>query len=543
MTDQTVNKILLFEDNPVDAKLISKMLHKNDAASFKIECHNRLSEGLKFLADNEIHTILLDLNLPDSQGMDTFAEVHKIAPSTPVIVLTGTDDEMLAIDAVQAGAQDYLVKGQTNGQMLSRSIFYAIERNRLQNSLMALVIKDPLTNLYNRRGLQEILSRELKWLQRGRSNLIVILVDIDNFKHINDSLGHAVGDVMLQEISRKLKATLRETDYLARIGGDEFMILLPETRLAEAMCVAEKLRLGIKESTITINAEKVNVTTSMGVMEVSPTISSIDELLSQTHAVLYKSKHSGKDKVSVVSKGQTPLGDKSNGLSKVIEILRRGGSLRAASQPIMRLADEQVTGYEFLCRLSHEEFDMPVDFFRISMEADILTLVDHDCLRTSVKKASSMPKKLRKHVNLFPSTLINIPVDDLLDEFPVDGRDTFCIEISEQQIIGDPSYLLKQVEALKAAGILIAIDDVGYGNSCLESLLLLNPHIIKIDKKCIIGIGKDKGLLQTLKRLLRIANSLDSEIVAEGIETKEDLKVLVDLGVEYGQGYLWGKPA
>jgi EAL domain-containing protein (putative c-di-GMP-specific phosphodiesterase class I) len=140
--------------------------------------------------------------------------------------------------------------------------------------------------------------------------------------------------------------------------------------------------------------------------------------------------------------------------------------------------------------------------------------------------------------------MIAIPPEHLLASFPQPlPPDTFVVEISEQQIIGDPSYLLEPVRALRDAGILIAIDDVGYGNSCLESLILLEPDIIKIDKRCITGLAHDRERIDSLRRYVSLGRTLNCETIAEGIEAREDVEILRDLGVEYGQGFLWGRPA
>jgi len=136
------------------------------------------------------------------------------------------------------------------------------------------------------------------------------------------------------------------------------------------------------------------------------------------------------------------------------------------------------------------------------------------------------------------------PAGDLLEAFPSDRLDgAFCVEISEQQIIGDPLNLAEPVNALQQAGILIAFDDVGYGHSCLESLTLLEPNIIKIDKRCITGISTDPSRMRSLKRLLKVAGALGAQVVAEGIESRDDLDLVQCLGVQYGQGFLWAKPA
>lgn len=149
----------------------------------------------------------------------------------------------------------------------------------------------------------------------------------------------------------------------------------------------------------------------------------------------------------------------------------------------------------------------------------------------------------RYHVNLYPSTIVGIPTEHLLAEFP-EGipLEHFCIEISEQQILGDPSYLLDPVQRLRQAGVKIAIDDVGFGNSCLESLVLLTPEIIKIDKRCVRGLSQDPAARENLGRYRAVGEALGATIVVEGIETEQDLNILRSMGFEYGQGFFWGRP-
>jgi EAL domain-containing protein (putative c-di-GMP-specific phosphodiesterase class I) len=150
----------------------------------------------------------------------------------------------------------------------------------------------------------------------------------------------------------------------------------------------------------------------------------------------------------------------------------------------------------------------------------------------------------RFHVNLFPSTIIDTPIDRLLTLFPPNRKPgNFCIEISEQQFIGDPAYLRDHVAALKENGILVAIDDVGFGRSSLESLIILEPDIVKIDRKYVSGIADEPAKARLLRRLVKVVNALGAELIAEGIERKDELDLLLEIGIEFGQGWYWGKPS
>ena len=228
MSDRTAT-VLLIEDNPGDARLIREMLAEGGGDRFKLECADRLSAGLELLAEGGVDIVLLDLGLPDSQGLDTLHKVIAEVPEVPItVVLTGTDDEELAVQAVRAGAQDYLIKGQIENNLLVRAMRYAMERYQIQVVLRSLALIDELTGLYNRRGFVSIGEQHLKLAARAKRGLVLIFVDLDHLKHINDTLGHQEGDRALLDTAKILTDTFRKSDLVARIGEDEFAVLAIE---------------------------------------------------------------------------------------------------------------------------------------------------------------------------------------------------------------------------------------------------------------------------------------------------------------------------
>lgn len=413
--------------------------------------------------------------------------------------------------------------------------------------LEMLACEDPLTGSLNRRGLQQVFTREiLRAKASGRTpDMLGLLLDLDNFKRINGALGHAVGDIVLQETLRRVRSVLQPGHYAGRIGGDEVMVLLPHASPSEGMAIGERLRLAIRGMSIPHHSGDIQVTASLGLVRIPPHTKSIDEILCLTHPVLHQSKAGGKNRLScdwLRPRGETKI--EPPPVSELLAALRRGEGLRAVKQPLLRLSDEAVVGYEFLSRSVSGLFEQPDDFFRASLDADSLTLVDHRCFQTCLAASARLGGDLHRHVNIFPSTLIDVPTANLLEELPDSAPPgSFCVEISEQQIIGDPCYLVGPVRALKARNARVAIDDVGFGRTCIENLLMLEPDVLKLDKRCVTGVARDATRMSFLKRLIRMAQQLEADVVAEGIESREDLTAVKDLGVPYGQGYLWGKPA
>lgn len=545
-------RLLLVEDEVRTAAAVSELLSHSRSPRFVLHHVTTAAAAFDALTHSRPDVVLLDLGLPDASELESLARLQESVFEVPIVVLTGTRDPALADAALRSGAEDYLLKDAVTFESLLRSIRYAIERHRsvrdlahmtrqlesANRHLERLTLLDPLTDLLNRRGLQQAVSREL-----GKPAAAVI-VDLDDFKSVNETLGHAVGDVVLKEMARRLRASVRGIDHVGRIGGDEFLLILPGTEPAEVARVAERLRITIATEVIQHNSGTVTLTGSIAALLLTPDMPGVDQILSRAHMLLTKAKTEGKNRVVFESRDFDDTDKRLRQQADMCSNLTHGLHILTVKQPIFRLADESPVGYEFLTRYSNGTYETPDNFFRICSERNVLTLVDHVCLRKAVSAATQLPPYARFHLNIFPSTLIGIPIEHLLDVFPKPlPRDTFCLEISEQQIIGDPSYLREIVKELRRSGLRIAIDDVGYGSSCLESLVVLEPDMIKIDKRCVMGIGSERSQIESLRRYVKIGQALGCEVVAEGIETDAELAVVRDLGVEYGQGYLWGQPA
>lgn len=284
--------ILLIEDNPGDARLIEEMLREAGEPGFKLEWVERLSTGIERLRKGNIEIVLLDLSLPDSTGFDTFEKVHEITQEAAIIVFTGLDDKGMGVRAVQVGAQDYLVKGKVDSNLLIRSIEYAVERQRMMRELQALSITDELTKLYNRRGFLTLGKELLNMGRRMRKRIVFLYSDLDGFKKINDKFGHQEGDKVLIEVANILKKTFRESDIIARVGGDEFVLL----GLIDSEINTEILTDRLQER-LRLHNERGNFPykVSMSIGGISYDVDnslSVQELLSRADKLMYEQKQS-----------------------------------------------------------------------------------------------------------------------------------------------------------------------------------------------------------------------------------------------------------
>jgi two-component system cell cycle response regulator len=237
--------VLMIEDDEDYATVLQSRLRSDVKYRFSPVHARTLEEGLRELGTRPVGLVLLDLSLPDSRGMETFSRVRARAPLVPVVILSGIDDESIALDALKAGAQDYIIKGQVDGKFLTRILNYNLERSRLQMELQRLSLVDPLTGLYNRRGFTTLAAQHLKLASRSKRGFGIFSIDVDGLKKVNDRDGHAAGDRLLTDVAGVLTSAFRGSDIVARMGGDEFAVMamdlqkehlpLLEARLAERL--------------------------------------------------------------------------------------------------------------------------------------------------------------------------------------------------------------------------------------------------------------------------------------------------------------------
>ncbi len=550
-------RLLVVEDDAQDRALLMTLTRPRagEWQRSNLTFAGTLAEAQQLLTTQTFDVALVDLALPDSFGLETLERLLSSNRDVPILVLTGDDSTELAERALARGAQDYLPKGRLDRATLDRALRYAIQRQRVvteletvssqlrtANSRLAkIALIDPLTSLLNRRGLQQALTRELHWSERDATTLSALLVDIDDFRDLNAGFGHAVGDVVLQEVARQLREGVRPEDYVGRIGGDQFLVLFTPESEAEGRSIAEQLRFAMQGSHITSGGKSVQVTASIALIQIPEELSSIDSLLGYCNRILGSAKAGGKNRIA--ENAESAATQSGSAVSAALESMRTGRGLRVARQPIVRLSDGGIVGFEFLARSEVEPFHMPGAFFGLAQENELLTLIDQRFFELSADASTQLDAGSWAHLNVFPSTLIDVPTISLVETLVSRGHATrTCVEISEQQIIGDPDYLQGPVSELRNAGVRIGIDDVGFGRSSLESLVQLEPDVIKIDRRCVLGLVGSSDKQRSLVRLLAVASTLGAEVVAEGIESREDLFALQDLGVRYGQGYLWGRP-
>ncbi len=280
---------LVVEDNYEYAQMLHTVLAGSQR--YNLTHVARLNDSLDVLKQDQFDIILLDLGLPDSEGLDTFSQIFDAAPETPIVVISALDDKDVALKAVRDGAQDYLVKAEMSAHSLSRALQYAIERHRTMIQLKQASLVDELTGLLNRRGFITLAQQHLKIAQRAYRELLLFFVDLDGLKQINDRFGHLEGDQALKRVAEVLTQTFRSSDLIARLGGDEYTVLAVDAPESQIDNIYRRLFENIRKQ----NLEKPGypLSVSAGVSRFDPRRPcSLDDLLAQADQALYQSKRS-----------------------------------------------------------------------------------------------------------------------------------------------------------------------------------------------------------------------------------------------------------
>jgi diguanylate cyclase (GGDEF)-like protein len=379
----------------------------------------------------------------------------------------------------------------------------------------------------------------------------VMIMDLDHFKEINDTLGHHYGDLLLQEVSHRLQAALRDSDTVARLGGDEFGVLLPRVANShDATNVAQQLLVALREPFV-LEGMRLEIDASIGIA-LHPVHGEDVEMLNQRADIaMYSAKQAGRG-YQIFEPELDRHSPRRLALAGGLRSAISEGQIQLYYQPKADLRTGRIIGAEALARWVHPDYGIvgPGEFVPIAEQTGLIVpigawVVEESC-RQAAKWANTVDRELSVSVNVSPRQLAagDFPaiVENALEESGLDPR-LLCLEITESAVLADPEAATYALERLKSLGVRLAIDDFGIGYSSLAQLKALLPvDTIKIDKSFVDGLNNNSEDTAIVDAVLRLAAGLNLSAVAEGVETSEQVEALIALGCELSQGFHFARP-
>ena len=410
-------------------------------------------------------------------------------------------------------------------------------------------LRDNLTGLGNHRGFQEEVERQWALAVRHSMPLALAIIDLDDFKQVNDTRGHAAGDQLLRQAAATIASYLRRSDRAFRIGGDEFAIVMPGTDADQGHVVVRRLLAACLDGA-SEGRDSVAISFSAGISAIPGLAHDRESLYGQADAALFWGKRHGRTCVTIYDeeRHETPMAQRPPAeLSAMVARVAATGALRAVFQPIYDLTTGAPRGFEGLVRpLPDSGFADPGSMFEAAEATGRTAELDIACLNTVMETASRLRLPGTLTVNLSPRTMEmdDFSVHALLRLIARHGLDPrhIVLELTEREAVEDIGRLRQAVEACRVAGIRLAADDVGAGNAGLRLLSQLRFDIVKIDLSLVQGGAVRDASLEVVRTLRDLADRWGALVVAEGIETPQQLDVVRSLGIGAGQGYLLGRP-
>ncbi|HET6795243.1 MAG TPA: EAL domain-containing protein [Acidimicrobiales bacterium] len=544
-------RILVVEDEDDSFHLLRSLLSPNGGSTgWEVVRAGSLHEARRALVGGEVACSLVDLGLPDSSSLDTVVELLTVSPDQPLVVVTGSA-RSLGVEAVRLGAQDYLVKSTLSREILDRTIEYAIERARVEARLVHQSLHDSLTGLANRALLFDRLSLAISRMDHHPSAIGLLFVDIDRFKIVNDTLGHQAGDELLVEVGRRIQARVRRADTVARVGGDEFLVLCEDLADdAAAGRIADQL-MSVFSEPFVCGAGIQSLTASIGVALAESPSTSAELLVANADTAMYRAKEKGKARWELFDDEMRTRLVALFHLERELARAVPGRELELWYQPVVDLVSGRITGTEALLRWRHPERGLllPGEFLKAADDSGQIreigswVLGEASAQARRWDRAGLLPDGFTMWVNVSSRQLESRMLDEPALARPARSqRWDLGLEITESALIQDLGHAASVLGRLRDRGIRIAIDDFGTGFSSLSWLHRLPIDELKIDGSFVAELGNDGPKDAIVIACVSLGLALGIGCTAEGVEFAEQREALSAMGCRSAQGYLFSRP-
>ena len=682
LDSKSIDTLLLIEDNPGDARLICELLKDSDSDEIRLTHLETMAEAETYLARFRVDIVLLDLALPDTHGLEAVRRAHAAAPRAPLVVLSGSDDASLEAQALQQGAQDFLIKGQIDARALWRALRYAVERKSMREALFlekeraqvtlnsigdavacteitgnisflnavaekmtgwtcreaigqpepevlrildaatrqsipnpmevgagqfhsmrlppnsilirrdgfeipiedsvaairdgegqvkgaVIVFRDVsatramtmqmahaaqhdfLTGLPNRALLNDRVNQVISLAHRHDTKSAVVFLDLDGFKHINDSLGHPTGDRLLQSVAERLVNCVRGSDTVSRQGGDEFLVLLSEVEHPEDAAISAGRMLRAVAEPHSIDRRDLRVTASIGLSVYPDDGLDAETLVKNADTAMYQAKENGRHSYQFFKPSMNIRAVERQSIEEGLRTALERREFTLHYQPKVDLRTGAITGAEALLRWTHPDRGPipPAQFISVAEDCGLIVPIGHWVLREACRQARAWLDAS------LPLGTINVNIsamefredcflDGVFEILRETGLDPQCLELelTESVLMRRAEFAANALHSLRSKSVKIAIDDFGTGYSSLSYLRKFPIDALKIDQSFIRQISTTPDDTTIVTAIIGMCRSLNLRVIAEGVETPEELAFLQARHCGEAQGYYFGRP-
>lgn len=553
-------KLLLIDDDEVDRLSILRTLKDSNLTIDEIFEASTPDKGLDLSHKIHFDIILLDYHLPSTNGIEVLRSIRKTHDdSTAVIMLSNNNDDQLALQCIEAGAQDFLLKSEVSISRLQRAILLSTERYNLEQQLKRsheqlriLAEQDSLTGLSNRYFFDESLSYLIPQAERSGTNIGLLMLDLDNFKKINDTLGHDAGDEFLKIVAKRLKKAARTGDHICRLGGDEFAVVVYGL---ESLYPLRNLTITIFEELskpVLLKNKEITISTSIGVATYPECADNAIDLMKCADVAMYRAKNSGRNQTQYYSKLFHDEVQRRIKLESDLKLALSNNELELYYQPQVSSLTNQLSGVETLIRWNHPDTGliMPDQFISIAEESGLIDdigkwVIENACCQFSKWLSNHNFKSLTFSIAANLSALqlrdtgLVAFLKSCMSKYQV-SPEKLELELTENNL--ETSFqAIEVLRDLASTGVKLALDDFGTGYSSLSHLHEYPFTVLKIDKTFVQRSDKpdNRGFLEAVSAF---AHTLGYKTVAEGVETEEQKLICKDLGIERLQGYYFSHP-
>ncbi|WP_281556689.1 GGDEF domain-containing response regulator [Thalassomonas sp. RHCl1] len=539
--------VLIVDDDDVDRERLHRMLN-NSLDHIQIEEATSAPQALSILAKQTWDCIFLDYHLGDSSGLDLLQEIRaRIDTPCAVILVTGLGDENIAAAAMREGVCDYLVKYKVDEKQLIRSLMGAVHRIDVQRQIHELAHYDTLTRLATRTLLTERLQQTIKRTGRHKSLAALAFIDLDNFKPVNDTWGHAAGDLVLVEVGQRLQHGARASDTVARLGGDEFVLLLNDLlNVDECEKLLQRIRKALIQPIFLPDDIEIRVTASIGVTMIRDENLDADTVLRQADQTMYRVKNTGRDHLKFFDpEAERRQQDRQNSFQGILSGLKND-EFQLYYQPKIDLKSSQLIGLEALLRWQHPVKGLigPGEFLFTGEHDKLGVKIGEWVLGEVLQQLQVWYQQglsLKVSVNISAKHLqrsdFATRLSALLGTVPQVPATALELEILETVEAEDINAVHAIIDECRALGVSIALDDFGTGYSSLTCLRRLPIDVLKIDKSFVINMLENAEDYSIVRGVISLCKTFGHQIIAEGVETPEHIAKLIDLGCPFGQGF------